>query len=91
MKQKQGEYKNGFWTPNTNLQVNNKTGHNQHTAKNKLKKEQDKPIPTVDEVKELYQKMRESYRNYLSAVQLHSDAHYRLMGYRAKVELKEDD
>jgi hypothetical protein len=90
MKQKQGEWKKGIWTSNNNLQVNNPKGNNQHTDKEKLKKEVMK-VYTVDDVKLAYQTMREAYRNYLSTVQLHSEAQYNLLGYRSKVELKNDD
>ena len=90
IKQKQGEWKKGIRIPNTNLQVNNPKGNNQHTDKKKLKSKEQRDY-TVDDVKLAYQTMREAYRNYLSAVQLHSEAQYNLLSYRSKVELKNDD
>lgn len=83
---KQFEYKGGIAT-----RINNPDGNNRHTPKEQLKPKQPKHQYTVDDVKALFQDMRIKYREYLSAVQKHSEGHYKLMGYRVKVELKEDE
>ena len=93
----QGQLISGIWytkedmAKGLHLRNNNPKGNNRYTPKEELKKPEPKHIFTVEEVKELYQKLRLAYREYLSATQRHSEAHYQLMGYRAKVEVKEDN
>jgi hypothetical protein len=84
-KEKQGEYRGGFWYP----KISNKQGNNQHTPKEKLKKKEAKHIYSLEEVKSLYQQKREAYRAFLSITQLHSEAQRQLLGYNAQTDLKE--